>query len=72
MRVRSYEVSQMKDNTVAGFVDVVHTWAARPKRESEVSGGLTDAKGRVAKITLNCSDASVDFPRVSINSLLSF
>jgi hypothetical protein len=53
------------------FVDVVNTWAAQPERESEVSASFTDAKGRVAKIRLNCPDASFKFPRVSVNSLLS-
>jgi hypothetical protein len=40
------------------FVDVVNTWAARPERERETSASFTDAKGRIAKITLNCSEAS--------------
>jgi hypothetical protein len=55
------------------FVDAVMSWAAQPtlpERGSSVSTRYTDAKGRVAEITLDCPDANT-FPRVSINSLLS-
>lgn len=55
------------------FVDAVMSWAAqpaRPERGSSVSTRYTDAKGRVAEITLDCPDANT-FPRVSVKSLLS-
>jgi len=52
------------------FVDSVRTWAAQTERGSEVSAEYKDAKGRIARITLNCPDANT-FPRVSVKSLLS-